>query len=266
VIVTGAARGLGAELAWAFAGAGARVAVVDVLADELDNTVGGIVVAGGECMPIQVDTTSVSDVEAMFATIEEQWGPVDVQINNAGTLSVIAPVWECDPDSWYRDVRTNLYGSFLCCRVAARSMVPRGAGYILNIVSSGGVGDPHPYATGYASSKAGLMRLTEGLAKELEPHGVKAFAIAPPAIRTAMTEFILNDPGGKKWRPGFAKIFEEGKDAPPEVVSKLALELVSGRADRLTGRYFLAPADFEEIVARTDEILEKDLMTLRIRS
>jgi NAD(P)-dependent dehydrogenase (short-subunit alcohol dehydrogenase family) len=223
-------------------------------------------VTGGQAVPIEADVTAPADVEAMVERVEEAFGPVDVLVNNAGTFSVIAPLWEADPKRWMQDVKVNLFGSFLCCRAVARGMVRRGRGYILNIVSSGGVGDPHPYATSYASSKTGLMRLTEGLAGELEPHGVKVFAIAPPAVRTAMTEFILNDPGGRKWRGSFKDIFEQGKDFPPEVVSKLALQLVSGRADRLTGRYFHAPCDFDALVARTDEILAEDLLTLRIRS
>jgi len=266
VIVTGAARGLGAAVAGASAERGATVVVADVLADELDSTVGGIIAFGGRVVPVQADVTNQADVEAMVARVESDVGPVDVLVNNAGTFSVIAPVWQADPDRWFRDVRVNLYGSFLCCRAVAGRMVARRRGYILNVVSSGGVGDPHPHRTSYASSKTALMRLTEGLAAELADHGVKVFAIAPPAIRTAMTEFILNDEGGRKWCPGLKDIFDSGRDAQPEVVSDLALQLVSGRADRLTGRYFLAPCDFDAIVARTDEIIEKDLLTLRLQT
>lgn len=266
VLVTGAARGLGAELARAFAAAGARVAAIDVLYDELDNTIGAIVATGGHAVPMQGDVTSPADVEAIVSRTEEGLGPIDVVVNNAGTLSVIAPVWEADIQRWYRDMMVNLYGSFLCCRAVAGRMVPRERGYILNIVSSGGVGDPHPYSTSYACAKTGLMRLTEGLAKELDPHGVKVFGLAPPAIRTAMTEFIMDDPGGKKWRPGFREIFDQGRDEQPEVVSELALQLVSGRADRLTGRFIHAPCDFDALVARTDEILQNDLLTLRLKT
>ena len=107
------------------------------------------------------------------------------------------------------------------------------------------------------------MRLTEGLAKEVEEHGVKVFALAPPAIDTAMTRFILDDPGGKKWRPGFEKYME--KNHPPAMIGEFAVKLVSGRADALTGRFFRATRDFDEIVASTDTILKDDLMTLRIR-
>ena len=98
-------------------------------------------------------------------------------------------------------------------------MVARKRGCVVNMVSSGGVGDPHPYSTSYASSKAGSMRLTEGLAAELREQGIPVFAVAPPAILTDMTRFILEDPGGKKWRPGFEQLFERGEDYPPEAVA-----------------------------------------------
>ncbi len=109
------------------------------------------------------------------------------------------------------------------------------------------------------------MRLTEGLAKEAQEHGVKVVAVAPPAILTDMTRFIMNDPGGKKWRPGFNKIFDEGNDHPPELVANLIIKLVSGKTDNLTGRYFLATQDIDEIIEHADEIISKDYLTLRIQ-
>jgi NAD(P)-dependent dehydrogenase (short-subunit alcohol dehydrogenase family) len=264
-VVTGAARGIGLAVVGAYARHGARVAMVDILADELAAAAGELAAAGQRVMPSVADVTEVAQVDATIDRVERELGPIEVQVNNAGTFSYIGPVWEAEPERWFRDVRVNLYGSFLCCRAVVRRMVERGRGYVINMVSSGGVGDPHPFSTSYASSKAGLMRLTEGLAREAEPHGVKVFAVAPPAIDTAMTRFIVEDPGGAKWRPGFSKVFEEGRDHPPELVADLCVALVSGRADALSGRYFLATRSFDEIVDQADTILENDLMTLRIR-
>lgn len=265
VVVTGAARGVGRVVAEAFAGRGARVALVDCLENELRETSVRMREAGRRVFPVVTDVTVPADVEAMVAEVEGELGAIDVLVNNAGTLSVIAPVWEADPELWFRDTRVNLYGSFLCCRAAVRGMVERGRGYVINMVSSGGVGDPHPYTTSYACSKTALMRLTEGLAAEAGGHGVRVFAVAPPAILTDMTRFIMEDAGGKKWRPDFKGIFEEGRGHPPELVAELAVGLTSGAADRLSGRYFLATTDLGETIGRTDEILEKDLLTLRIR-
>lgn len=265
-IVTGAARGIGRATASALADRGARVALVDVLGDQLHRTADELRRGGAATLPVVTDITQVAQVDAMASKVQAELGPVEVLVNCAGTFSVIAPVWEADPERWFRDVRVNLYGTFLVCRAVVRGMVERRRGYVLNIVSSGGVGDPHPYSTSYASSKAGLMRLTEGLAKEVEGCGVKVFAVAPPAILTDMTRFIMDDPGGKRWRPRFDRIFADGRDLPPESVADLCIELVSGRADALSGRYLLVRSDLDETIARQDEIVERDLLTLRIRN
>lgn len=265
-LVTGSARGIGRVIAQTLVEQGSKVALVDILEDELEETSAEFRTRGGHVLPVKTDITDLNQVKAMGERIETELGPVDILINNAGTFSVVDTVWECDPERWFRDIKVNLYGSFLVSHVVVKGMVERKRGYVINMVSSGGVLDPHPYSTSYASSKTGLMRLTEGLAKEVEEYGIKVFAVAPPAIFTEMTRFILNDPGGKKWRPNFGNIFEEKKDYPPEIVSDLILKLLSGRADKLSGRYFLPHRDnFEKMVEQADDIIAHDLWTLRIR-
>ena len=264
-IVTGAARGIGRSIAEALSVQKARVAMVDVLGEQLMESANEMKESGAVVLPVVADTTQVSQVDAMAQKVAEELGPVDILVNNAGTFSYIGPVWEADPERWFRDVRVNLYGSFLVCRAVVGGMVERRKGYVINIVSSGGVGDPHPYSTSYASSKTGLMRLTEGLAKEAQGYGVKVFAVGPPAILTEMTRFIMDDPGGKTWRPGFGKNLLEAHGHKPEVVASFILELLSGKADHLTGRYFLPHQSLDDIIARSDEIISGDLLTLRIR-
>ena len=220
---------------------------------------------GVETLPVVTDITDPAQVETMAAQVMAAYRRVDVLVNCAGTFSVIGPVWEVDPERWFRDIRVNLYGNFLVCHSLVGHMVERGSGYVVNIVSTGGLSDPHPHCTSYASSKTGLMRLTEGLAAETAEHGLKVFAVGPPAILTDMTRFILEDEGGKKWRPGFDRFFAEGRDYPPEAVAETVLTLVSGRADALTGRYFDVRDDLDALFAQTDDILAEDRLTLRIR-
>ncbi len=263
--MTGAARGLGKATARAFASEGASVALVDVLRDLLEETVAEVEAEGGRALPFTADITDRHQVGAMVEAVTRELGPPDVLVNNAATFSVIAPVWEADPERWLRDIRVNLCGTFLVCRAVVKGMVARKTGTVINVVSSGGVSDPHAYSTSYATSKTAVMRLTEGLAAEAAEHNVKVFAVGPPAIRTEMTRFIATDPGGHKWRPGFGRIFEEGKDTPAESVADFIVEMTSGKYDALTGRYFEARWDLEEMAGREEEILEKDLYTLRIR-
>jgi NAD(P)-dependent dehydrogenase (short-subunit alcohol dehydrogenase family) len=260
-IVTGAARGLGKAVSTALAAAGARVALVDLLGSEVRAAAEELSQQGGRVLPVETDITCLEQVEDMARQVGRALGPVDLLVNNAGTFSVIAPVWEADPEKWFRDIRVNLYGSFLCCRTIVRGMVERCRGRVINVASSGGVSGPHPYSTSYAASKTALVRLTEGLAQEAEQHGVSVFAIGPPAIRTAMTDFIATDPGGRRWRPSFA----DSRWHSPDCVTRVVLALAGGRYDRLTGRYLLLPVDLDVVLAEADRILAEDLLTLRIR-
>lgn len=264
-IITGSARGIGRKIAESLLSQGAYVALVDILADQLEKTSKELLKFSEKILPIVCDITQADQVDRMVEKVKDKFGSIDILVNNAGTFSYIGPVWEADIDKWFRDIKVNLFGSFLVCRAVTKIMVEKKNGYIINIVSSGGVGDPHPYSTSYACSKTGLMRLTEGLAKETEEHNIKVFAVAPPAVLTEMTKFIMEDEGGKKWRPGFNKIFEQGHDYPPEKIAEFIIKLLSGKADKLTGRYFPVTHDFDQIIAKTDEIISKDLLTLRIR-
>ena len=263
-VVTGAARGIGRKIAEALAAGGARVGLVDVLDEELRAATQALVASGATALPVVTDVTDPEQVDSMVSRVERDLGPIEILVNNAGTFSCIGPVWEVDPDSWFKDTRVNLYGVFLCCRTVVKGMVARGSGYVVNISTTGGVNDPHPYSTSYACSKTAQLRLTEALAKEAHPHGVKVFAVGPPAILTEMTKFIADDAGGRKWRPGFGAMLEAGRTHPPELVADVVLKLVSGKADRLTGRFFKVTDSFEETVARAEDILANDLLVLRV--
>ncbi len=123
VVVTGAARGLGRKIAETFATQNAHVAIADVLDDQLQKTAAEMREAGATVLPIVTDITVVSQVDTMVAKVQDELGPIDVLVNNAGTFSVINPVWEADPERWFRDVRTNLYGSFLVCRAVVKGRI-----------------------------------------------------------------------------------------------------------------------------------------------
>ena len=265
MVVTGAARGIGKSIAAEFAAAGSRVVIVDAVTDVLEKTAAELKKSGSSTMALTADISDRASVESMAKEVLDTFGRVDVLVNNAGTFSVVGPTWEVDPGRWFRDIRVNLYGTFLVCRTFLKSMTSEKSGYVINMASSGGVIEPHPYATSYASSKTGIVRFTESLAIELESYNIKTFVIGPPAIMTDMTQFLLENSEAKKWRPGLKGIFDRGEDFPPELVSRLVVQLVSGTADRLSGRYFLATDNLDEIIANTDKILADDLMLLRIR-
>ena len=229
-VVTGGGRGLGRAFAQALAAVGCSVAVVARSEAELAETVGLIGRAGGQAQAFPADITDAGAVDVAFAAIEQSVGAVDLLVNNAGVIGPIAPFAETAPDAWWRSVEVNLKGPMLTSRRVVPGMIARGKGRIINLVT--GVA-PFAYFSGYCAGKAALIRFSECLAAEFQPHGVTVFPMGPGTVRTAMSEHSLNSPEGRKWLPWFKRIFDEGLDLPPERPAELVVRLASGRYDAL---------------------------------
>src|SRR5262249_47406851 len=154
-------------------------------ADQLAQTVADITAAGGRSIAIPADVTDRSAIERAVARVERQLGPIDLLVNNAGVGGPIGPLAESDPDEWWRCVEVNLKGPLLCSRAVLPGMLARRRGRIVNIASGAGT-HPIPNLSAYVTSKTSLIRLTENLAAETEPSGVRVFAVQPGTVRTAM--------------------------------------------------------------------------------
>ena len=263
-IVTGAARGIGKAIAEGLAARGVRLALADVLEEELLEAVAELGTAGATVLAIPTDITDRRAVEALAARVRDELGPADLLINNAGSLSALGPVWEVDPERWCRDVTVNLIGTFLVTRAVLPQMIDRGGGYVINLVGAG-VDKPHLYTTGYDASKAGVVRLTEAVALEAAEFGVKAFALFPGTVLTPMTEFIRDSAEGRKWRPGFGEFLDQTGGVPAQLAVDACLQLLSGRLDALSGRYISAKRNLNDYLTETDRILTNHLLTLRLR-
>jgi NAD(P)-dependent dehydrogenase (short-subunit alcohol dehydrogenase family) len=263
-LITGGGRGLGRAFAVALAKNGMHVAVAARSTDQLEETVRCIRAEGLAAIAVPTDITDAAAVRAMVETVETQLGPVDLLVNCAGAGPPFGPTWEQDASEWWRTLETNLKGPLLCSNAVLRGMTARRRGRIVNVASGAGIRSI-PYMSAYVTSKAALIRLTEVLADEVRPYGVSIFAIQPGTVRTAMAEELLQSETGKQWLPWFQKIFDEGRDDPPEAGAKLVLYLASGAADALSGRFFAAPGSPADIDGRADEILRRDLHVLRVR-
>ena len=248
-LVTGGGRGIGASIARELAEAGMQVAVtgrtreqVEAIADELD----GLALVG--------DVTRRDDVEAWVERTEQELGPIDLLVANAGISGSGRPFLEESPEEWWRVFEVNVLGAYLCCRFVGGRMADRGQGRIVNVGSGGSylpITNPTvALGTSYGPSKAALGRLTEILAAALGQHGVHVFLISPGLVRTAMTE----------------RMGDNAPWTPPELAPKLVRVLASGRADGLAGRYLHAEHDdIEDLIARADEIAASDLNAIRLR-
>lgn len=262
-IITGGGRGLGRAFALALAEAGVAVAVVARSADQVTETVDQISAAGGRAIGLPADVSDRQAVTEMVNHVEQQLGPTDLLINNAGIVTPLGPLWECDPDEWWRTVEINVRSVLLCSHAVLPGMVARRRGRIINLASDAGT-VAIPACSAYITSKTAMIRLTETLALETRDYGVAIFAIHPGTVRTAMTEYLAESAPGAKWLPWMKTVFDEGKDVPVEPTLELVLRLATGEAERLSGRFITFNADLTGLVAHAEKIQQEHLYVLRV--
>lgn len=232
-LVTGGNSGIGAAIATELAKAGAKVAinyvshpeVADQMAQEIQHD-------GGEAITIQADVSSYDAVSRMFTKLDEQWGGIDILINNAGIDGVKADGWDGELKDWQAVISINLMGSFYCARQALKRMVPQKSGVIL---STSSVHEVIAWTghSAYTTSKAGMSMLTKTLAQEAAPYGVRVLALAPGAIKTTINQNVWDNP------KGLHDLLEKiplNRIGEPEEVARMAVVLVSDVASYVTGR------------------------------
>jgi 3-oxoacyl-[acyl-carrier protein] reductase len=179
-VVTGAGRGVGAATARMLARAGAQVALLDRDATGVTHTAEQIALAGGEALPFTNDITDAFAVERTFDRVVDEWGRLDVLVNNAGVLKE-ASLEELTDEDFQETLDVNLRGAMVCARAAATHMIKQGSGRILS-AASGSTRLGAEGLTAYAAAKAGIVGMTRTWARELGPKGITANAVAPGLI------------------------------------------------------------------------------------
>ena len=228
-IVTGGARGIGREIALAFAHAGADLALFDINAEQLEATAKELRALGRRAEGFIVDVTNGTAVDEGVAKVLDKLGRIDILINNAG-ITRDGLLIRMDDAQWDRVLDINLKGTFLCTRSVARHMLKQRCGRIVSIASIVGlIGNPGQ--ANYAASKAGIIGMTKSVAKELASRGVTCNAIAPGFIKTEMTDAL---PEQAKQR--LQEAIPMGTLGEPWDVAQAALFLVSDAARYITGQ------------------------------
>lgn len=186
-IVTGAASGIGREIAHAYAREGANVCIADLNLDGAQVVAGEIARAGGEALAVQMDVTQEAAVDAGVAETVRRFGGVDVLVSNAG-IQHIAPVVELSLENWRRILAIHLDGAFLVTRACMRHMAESGRGGSVIYMGSVHSKEGSPLKAPYVAAKHALIGLAKVVAKEGAEHGIRANVICPGFVRTPLVE------------------------------------------------------------------------------
>jgi citronellol/citronellal dehydrogenase len=256
VVVTGASRGIGAEIARLFSAEGGRVVCAartlregdHPLAGSLETTVAAIHAAGGEAEAVAANIAEPAECERLLAAARKAYGPVDVLVNNAA-LTYYLPVREYPLNKWLRSWAVNFHAPFVLSQLVLSDMIPRKSGAIVNISSGAAIGpgrgpypDPAVGARGgtcYGAEKAALERFTQGLAAEVYQYGVSVTCVSPSQV--------VPTPGTVYHR--LVKGMDDPRGEPPILMAKAALLLATEPLDRITGRVTYSQQILKELGA-----------------
>ena len=231
-IITGAGSGIGRATARLFAAQGARLLLVDRIADGLAETVAGI---PGAPVTIAADAGNEADVAGFVARAMAEWGQIDVMYANAGISGGLHPFLEETMERWTEVLRVNLLGPFLAIRAVAPHMVARGRGSILCTASVAGL-RANAAGAPYSASKAGVISLVQTAADALAGTGVRVNAICPGLIETGMTAPIFDWARAKGTVGKIGQLNPMRRAGAPEEIAGAALFLASDDSAYVNGQ------------------------------
>jgi NAD(P)-dependent dehydrogenase (short-subunit alcohol dehydrogenase family) len=231
-IITGASAGIGRATAKLFAEEGAKLVVGARRQSELDALVAEIEAAGGKAAALAGDVRSEDYARALVALAVERFGRLDVAFNNAGVIGESGPSTGISEAGWSDAIAINLTGAFLGAKHQIAEMVKHGGGSVIFTSTFVGYSFAFPGVAAYAASKSGLIGLTQALAAEFGPQGVRVNAILPGAVDTAMYRDVNNTPDAQAF---VTNLHALKRIARPEEVARSVLYLASDDASFISG-------------------------------
>jgi NAD(P)-dependent dehydrogenase (short-subunit alcohol dehydrogenase family) len=267
-IVTGASEGLGAEIARHYVKAGANVLLCARGEDALGRIAEELRSLGSpnqKIVPLTADVSRRSDTERIVKKALDDFGDLHILVNNAGVYGPKGSLEEVDWDEWTQSIEINLYGSVLMCREVLPHFKQRHYGKIVQL-SGGGATNPLPRISGYAASKAAIVRLAETLAEEVREYHIDVNSIAPGALNTRMLDEVLEAGPAKVGAQFYEKSLQQKQDGGIALSegSRLAVFLGSAASDGITGKLLSALWDpWSTLQEHADELSKSDIYTLR---
>ena len=239
-IVTGGGRGIGKAIALRIAAEGANMILLSRSPEQLRETEMEMRSHGFSVQVFAIDIGRHNSVQEAVQRILDDYGTIDILINNAGIQGPIGQLVESDIEQWIQTIHTNLIGTYLCSRLVLPTMMKHRSGKIINL-AGGGATAPRKNFSAYASSKTAIVRFTETLAEEVREFGICVNAISPGAINTKMTEEVL-EAGGRAGKAEFHEAQERLRNGgnSPNAAAELALFLSCNESDGITGKLISA--------------------------
>ena len=235
-IITGASSGIGRATALLFAAEGAKLVVGARRATELEQLVAQIGAAGGQAVAVAGDVCSEDYARALVSTAVERFGRLDIAFNNAGTLGELGPSTDVSEAGWANALAVNLTGSFLGAKHQIAQMVQQGGGSVIFTSTFVGYSSAFPGVAAYAASKSGLIGLTQALAAEFGPQGIRVNAILPGGIDTDMYRAMNDTPESQAF---VVNLHALKRVAHPEELARAVLFLASDDASFVSGSAML---------------------------
>lgn len=236
-IVTGAGSGIGRGTALEMASAGADIVIAELQPEAAEETATMVRNLGRRAVVSHTDVTSVESVSAMMALALNEFGGVDVLVNNVGGLGAKPKkktIVELDLDEWESLLRLNLTSQFICCKAFITFLVENDRkGAIVNIASLAAL-VPYETSVAYGAAKAGVVSITQTLAAEYGKHGIRVNCIAPGHVRTPIPEALYR--GKEDLRAAQNRIIPIGRWGEPEELGRVAVFLASEAASYVTGQ------------------------------
>jgi 2-hydroxycyclohexanecarboxyl-CoA dehydrogenase len=233
-LVTGGSRGIGKAICLRLVEEGARVAVVDILEKEAEETVAEIKGKGGQAMAMKTDVSHLDQVRACVRKVEEVWGPVEILINNAG-WDKVEPFVESKPETWERVIGINLKGPIHFCHTVIPKMVERGKGKIITISSDAGRVGSSGEAV-YSACKAGVIGFSKTLARELARAKITVNVVCPGPTDTALLKEVTSGERGARIIDAMVKAVPFRRLGQPEEVAAAVAFFASPDSDFVTGQ------------------------------